>query len=74
MIEHRCSRAGIRNPFDAEAVQAIYNISKGVPRDILKIANAAYALAQAQNVETVDGESIPDIAKEAMLNVRAAEA
>jgi type II secretory pathway predicted ATPase ExeA len=74
MIEHRCSRAGVRSPFDADAVQIIYNISKGVPRDILKIANAAYALAQMQGVETVDGASIPAIAKEAMLNVQPTEA
>lgn len=70
MLDHRCARAGVRNPFDPDAVQAVYDISRGVPRDILKIAAAAYALAQAQGIEAVDGASIPAIAKEAMLNVR----
>ncbi len=67
MIAFRCDKSFIPNPFDDEAVKAIYDISQGVPRDILKIAAAAYALMKGSGLTSVPAEAIPSIAEEAKL-------
>ena len=67
MIAFRCDKSFIPNPFDDEAVKAIYDISQGVPRDILKIAAAAYALMKGSGLTSVPAEAIPGIAEEAKL-------
>jgi len=69
MLAFRCEKHGIKNPFPAPAAKAIYDASKGNPRNILKIAAAAYALAAGSGMAAVPAEAIPDIATEAMLDV-----
>jgi MSHA biogenesis protein MshM len=68
MIQFRCDQSQVKNPFDEEAVKAIYDISQGVPREILKIASAAYAIMKGSGLNSVPAESIPEIAKEAMIH------
>lgn len=68
MLEFRCQESFVPNPFNEEGVKAIYDASQGVPRDILKIAAAAYGLMKAMGLSTVPADEIPAIAKEAMLN------
>jgi general secretion pathway protein A len=68
MLAFRCSQSFVENPFSDDAVQAIYDIAQGVPRDMLKIASAAYALMKLNNLQSIPAESIPSIAEEAMMN------
>jgi type II secretory pathway predicted ATPase ExeA len=67
MIAFRCEQSFVPNPFDDDAVKAIYDASEGVPRDILKIANAAYVLMKGSGLSSVPAESIPSVVLEAKL-------
>lgn len=42
MIAFRCQVSGSENPFSSETMECIYKITKGVPRDIVKICIHAY--------------------------------
>ncbi|HQR37975.1 MAG TPA: AAA family ATPase [Blastocatellia bacterium] len=64
MIEFRCSRFGTHNPFGADAVQAIYEASGGVPREALKICSIAWDMARLRGVESVPPEAIQAAAAE----------
>jgi general secretion pathway protein A len=68
MIDFRCKQSVVQNPFDDEAIKAVYDISHGVPRDILKICSAAYAIMKGSGLDKVDAESIAEISKEAMIS------
>jgi general secretion pathway protein A len=46
MIEFRLDGWGVENPFSAEAVLRIHELSGGVPRDILSLCQQAYDRAQ----------------------------
>jgi type II secretory pathway predicted ATPase ExeA len=67
MLAFRCEQSFVPNPFDDDAVKAIYDASEGVPRDILKIANAAYVLMKGSGLSSVPAESIPSVVLEAKL-------
>ncbi len=45
MIQFRCEKAGIINPFTDEGVARIYERSNGTPREILKLCDFSYVLA-----------------------------
>lgn len=42
MIVFRCNLAQIDNPFSDDAINAIYQLTKGIPRDIIKLCNYSY--------------------------------
>lgn len=44
MIEFRCEREGITSPVPNDLYQPIFDLGKGVPREILKVCDIAYAL------------------------------
>lgn len=67
MIAFRCQKAEVNNPFDDASLKALYDISHGVPLDILKIASAAYALMKGTGETSVPAEAISMIAGEAMI-------
>jgi general secretion pathway protein A len=53
MLQFRSDRAHIKNPFAPELIEVIYAKSKGVPREILKHAGAAYHIARANKLTEV---------------------
>lgn len=59
MMEHRWKTAGGTSPlpFDAEAFEIIYQHTKGLPRDIVKVSNSALTHAFANRQETATAES-----------------
>jgi hypothetical protein len=60
MVNFRCKQAGVRNTFTQEAVESLYTLTGGVPREILKIAAVAWKFSEA------DGHKItPDLIGEA---------
>lgn len=65
MIAFRCKEAGISDPFEPEAVQALYTFSGGVPRETLKIAAVAYRFSGGEKITAQD---VADAQEEARLN------
>lgn len=42
MIVHRCEQAEMPVPFPEEVMEAIYEMTKGIPREILKLCAQTY--------------------------------
>jgi general secretion pathway protein A len=66
MIAFRCQRAGIQNPFEAGAVEAVYRVTGGVPREILKVCSIALEMARAQGAEKIGSELVQALYPEAV--------
>jgi general secretion pathway protein A len=58
MIIHRCKFENIENPFTAEAIEKIYEVSGGVPRSVLKICAFAYHIKELENLSEITPEFI----------------
>ena len=56
MLEYRCKRAGIRQPFTPDALTAIYKRASGTPRDVLSLCSVTYELAQSLGETTITPE------------------
>ena len=57
MIDYRCKLAEIPNPFSPEALQEIFNVTQGIPREVLKVCDLAYAMGTMLDQPIID----PDI-------------
>jgi general secretion pathway protein A len=68
MIAFRCEQAQIPNPFPMETVEAIYTVTGGVPREVLKTCSIAWDLAQSMGESRVPPEAIDASFNEAVLN------
>ena len=53
MIDFRCHVAGVKNPFEVEAVSGIYQFSKGVPREAIKLCAMSVQYASLNNLRTI---------------------
>jgi general secretion pathway protein A len=53
MISFRCHVAGVKSPFEAEAITAIYNHSRGVPREAIKLCAMAVQYAVLNDLDTI---------------------
>jgi general secretion pathway protein A len=53
MISFRCHVAGVKNPFEPDAIAAIYDQSKGVPREAIKLCAMAVQYAVLNGLETI---------------------
>ena len=58
MIEHRCQHAEIPNPFTAPAMQEIFSLTLGIPREVLKVCDLSYAMAGMLNEPKVGPELV----------------
>jgi general secretion pathway protein A len=74
MIQFRCDRAGITSPFAADAIEAVYVRSGGVPRQILKLCGSAWHLAKLNHLSTVPAELIDMVAADTESDVAAEKA
>jgi general secretion pathway protein A len=45
MIDYRCKLAEIKNPFEKDALKEIFNVTQGIPRDVLKVCDLSYSMA-----------------------------
>jgi general secretion pathway protein A len=60
MVNFRCKQAGVKNLFTKDAIESLYTLTGGVPREILKVAAVAWRFSGA------DGNKItPDLISEA---------
>jgi type II secretory pathway predicted ATPase ExeA len=60
MIEFRCDRLGIPNPFTVTAMEKIFALSHGVPRRILAVASAAYDLRAMAAADRLDADFVEE--------------
>jgi general secretion pathway protein A len=67
MIQFRCDRAGIVNPFPADACERIFKLSQGVPRRALILCAHAWHMATVMKLDKVYAELIEAAAAEASL-------
>ena len=74
MIDHRCKVAEIPNPFANEALDRIWEITKGVPRHVLKICDKAYDYMNINEGTEVTLEYIDPAAEDAAVEIAKAEA
>ncbi len=64
MLDFRCAAANVPNPFDGDAVQALYTLTGGVPREALKIAAVAWRFSGGKGITS---QLIEESANEARL-------
>lgn len=58
MIDFRCKVSGLDNPFEKNAISAIYQYSKGVPREVIRVCSVAVQYALLNNLQTIPEEII----------------
>ncbi len=66
VIEYRCEQSDIANPFTDEAVQSIYLLTGGVPREILKTCAIGMELMKESGLKQIEAEMISEIHSEAV--------
>ena len=66
MVEFRCKQAGVRNTFTKAAIESLYTLSGGVPRELLKIAAVAWKFSESDG-HKITPELIVEAAGEAVL-------
>jgi general secretion pathway protein A len=72
MIAFRCQEYQAPNRFTDDAVEAVYELTGGVPREILKVCAIAWELAELAGDKTVPREAIEAATSEATLRKPAA--
>ncbi len=72
MVNFRCAQARMPNPFNEAAIQVLYKLTGGVPREVLKVAAVAWRFSQADGKSTVTPAMIEEAGGEASLNVEVA--
>ena len=58
MIDFRCTVAGVENPFEPEAVEAVYHWSKGVPREAIKLCAMAVQYAAINKLKRIPADLV----------------
>jgi general secretion pathway protein A len=67
MVNFRCQQAGAKNTFTNEAIETLYTLTGGIPREILKVAAVAWRFSEAEG-NKITPELIQEAAGEAVLN------
>lgn len=58
MIEFRCTVANVKNPFVPGAISAVYQWSKGVPREAIKLCAMAVQYASLNRLERIPADLV----------------
>jgi general secretion pathway protein A len=58
MIDFRCTVAGVENPFDPRAVEAVYHWSKGVPREAIKLCAMSVQYAALNKLKMIPADLV----------------
>jgi len=67
MIAHRCQEAQMRNPFTQDAIEAVYSLTAGIPREVLKTCAIAHELTRLAGDELVSPDAVRAAYSEATL-------
>ncbi len=73
MIGHRCKYYKVSNPFPSPATLRIYELSTGIPRDVLRICGTAHQMLGLMGIEEAPVELIDQAYQELQLNQFPAE-
>src|ERR671921_710483 len=69
MVNFRCKQAGAKNTFAPEAIETLYTLTGGIPREILKVAAVAWRFSEADG-NRITPELIQKASGEAILNTQ----
>ena len=58
MIDFRCTVAGVKSPFEPEAVQYIYQWSKGIPREAIKLCAISVQYATLNSLKRIPADLV----------------
>ena len=58
MIDFRCTVAGVKSPFDPEAVQVIYQWSRGIPREAIKLCAISVQYATLNGLKRIPADLV----------------
>jgi general secretion pathway protein A len=58
MIDFRCTVAGVKSPFEPEAVQVIYQWSRGIPREAIKLCAIAVQYATLNGLNRIPADLV----------------
>lgn len=72
MIDFRCQQAEVTNPFTDDALTKIWDITKGIPRHVLKICDKAYDYLALNEADQVTVEYIEPAAEDAAIEIEEA--
>jgi general secretion pathway protein A len=67
MVEHRCTYYKVDNPFPAPALMRIYELSHGIPRDVLRICGTAFQMLVLMKISEAPVELIDQAYQELQL-------
>lgn len=66
MINFRCEQSDIPNPFTDEAIESVYLLTGGVPREILKTCAIGMELMRESGLKQIEADMITEIHQEAV--------
>jgi general secretion pathway protein A len=69
MIAFRCAKAEVANPFPPDVVERIYELTKGVPRHIIKVCGKAMEYMEMEGAAEVTRDMVDGAAEDAALEV-----
>jgi general secretion pathway protein A len=58
MIDFRCTVAGVKSPFEPQAVEAVYHWSKGVPREAIKLCAMSVQYATLNELKRIPADLV----------------
>ncbi len=58
MIEYRCGQAKVANPFEPSAIEAVYQWSKGVPREAIKLCAMSVQYAELNKLSHIPADLV----------------
>lgn len=58
LIDFRCQVGQVENPFEPEAIEAIYSYSRGIPREVIKLCAMSVQYALLNELKTIPREIV----------------
>lgn len=58
VIDHRCQIGEAPNPFTSEGVEAVFTLSRGVPRDVIKLCEIAWLFSLRNGLKEIGPELV----------------
>lgn len=67
MLDHRCRHAKVNNPFDAVALDRLYEVTEGIPRRVLSLVGFAYEMMLQTGAKKITAKLIDHATQEVSL-------
>ncbi len=63
VIKFRCERAGVPNTFTPEAIETVFTISKGIPREVIKLCHVSWLFSLRNRMSEVPADLVVEADK-----------